>query len=85
MFSGVIAYRGEVLASDAAGGNGASLRLRCEGAGRERPAAGDSIAVDGVCLTVTRAEGEVLSFDVVPETLGRSTLGDRRRAANTRD
>lgn len=78
MFSGVIAYRGEVLALDAGDGGGASLRLRCEGTGRERPAAGDSIAVDGVCLTVTAADGDVLTFDVVPETLARSTLGERR-------
>jgi riboflavin synthase len=38
----------------------------------------DSVAVDGVCLTVTEAAEDVLSFDVVPETLDRSTLGERR-------
>jgi riboflavin synthase alpha subunit len=39
--------------------------------------AGDSVAVDGVCLTVVdSADGVRLSFDVVAETLGRTTLGD---------
>jgi riboflavin synthase len=38
---------------------------------------GDSVSVSGVCLTVAAAEGDVLAFDVVPETLRRSTLGRR--------
>ena len=44
----------------------------------ENLAVGESIAVDGACLTVTAVEGSELSFDVVPETLSRSTLGRRR-------
>jgi riboflavin synthase len=35
---------------------------------------GASVAVDGVCLTVTGVEGSVVSFDVVAETCVRSTL-----------
>jgi riboflavin synthase len=42
---------------------------------------GDSIAVNGVCLTVIRTAGAVASFDVGPETLGRSTLGSLRPSA----
>ena len=41
-------------------------------------AIGDSVSVDGCCLTVTRIEAERLYFDTVPETLDRTTLGDRR-------
>jgi len=37
---------------------------------------GDSIAVDGVCLTVTRKRGRLLTFDVMKETLRASLLGD---------
>lgn len=37
---------------------------------------GSSIAVSGVCLTVARMDRKSLSFDVVPETLKRTTLGD---------
>jgi riboflavin synthase len=36
---------------------------------------GDSIAVNGVCLTVTAFDGTSFSADVTPETLQRSTLG----------
>jgi len=35
---------------------------------------GDSVAIDGVCLTVVGNDGG-LAFDVVPETLSRTTLG----------
>jgi riboflavin synthase len=36
---------------------------------------GDSIAVNGCCLTVTEILGTGLAFDVVPETLQRTSLG----------
>ncbi len=36
---------------------------------------GESVAVAGVCLTVAARNGTVASFDVVPETLSRTTLG----------
>lgn len=37
---------------------------------------GDSIAVNGCCLTVTSLKGKIFSADVSPETLNRSNLGD---------
>jgi riboflavin synthase len=36
---------------------------------------GDSIAVDGVCLTVVATDDGTLAFDAVPETLSRTSLG----------
>lgn len=36
---------------------------------------GDSIAVNGACLTVTSLEGDTFSVDVMPETLRRTNLG----------
>ena len=39
-------------------------------------AIGDSVAINGVCLTVTSISDSKLSFDAVPETLNRSTLKD---------
>jgi riboflavin synthase len=57
---------------------GVTLQVVCEGAGRERPEIKDSIAVDGVCLTATKVRGDLVTFDVIPETLARSTLGERR-------
>ncbi len=40
---------------------------------------GDSIAVNGVCLTVTRMEQSGFTADVMPETLRRSNLGKLRQ------
>ncbi len=39
---------------------------------------GDSIAVNGVCLTVVELDGEVFTADVIGETLRRSSLGPAR-------
>jgi len=39
---------------------------------------GDSIAVDGACLTVTGLRGDAFSCDLSPETLSRTTLGRLR-------
>lgn len=36
---------------------------------------GDSIAINGVCLTVKKNDGAELTYDVIPETLKRSNLG----------
>lgn len=77
MFSGLIAYRGRVLEIEAHGRGGVTLRVRCEGVAGERPEPKDSIAIDGVCLTATEVAGDDIEFDVVPETLACSTLGER--------
>jgi riboflavin synthase len=77
VFSGLIGYRGKVVAVDTLGGGGATLRIRCEGVERELPGEKDSIAVNGVCLTATAIDGDIVTFDVIPETLIRSTLGQR--------
>jgi riboflavin synthase len=36
---------------------------------------GESVAVNGVCLTVAEIDSGLLAFDVVPETLGKTNLG----------
>lgn len=40
--------------------------------------AGSSVCVSGVCLTVTRIAGETLHFDVSPETLRKTNLGEKK-------
>jgi riboflavin synthase len=52
---------------------GASLRVRAELAGEL--AAGDSVAVNGVCLTAREVGEDGFAADVVAETLRRSSLG----------
>jgi riboflavin synthase len=52
------------------------MRLMIDGAELRQPiASGDSIAVNGVCLTVAAHDGATIEFDVIPETLERSNLG----------
>jgi len=36
---------------------------------------GDSISVNGVCLTVTKIKADILSFDLLPETINLTNLG----------
>lgn len=74
MFSGLIGRRGRVERLDILPGGGATLWVRCEGVVDERPNVKDSIAINGVCLTATHIQGEAIAFDVIPETLHRSTL-----------
>src|SRR4029450_1900596 len=44
-------------------------------------ALGESIAVDGACLTGTSGNGRHFTVDVSPETLRRTTIGTLRRGA----
>ncbi len=79
MFTGITRELGEVEAVEETEG-GRRLRVRAPAtAARARP--GDSVAVSGVCLTATGVSGDVLAFDVVSETLRRSTLGRLRHRA----
>lgn len=83
MFSGLIGYRGTVVSNEAAPSGGRTLVLDADGASSEGAQIKDSIAVNGVCLTVTRTDGERVAFDVVPETIERSTLGTLRPGETT--
>src|SRR4051812_24175205 len=73
MFAGIVREQGRVAAIE---GDDTGVRLRVE-APRTAPdvAIGDSVAVSGVCLTVVATENAELSFDAVPETLDRTSLG----------
>ena len=79
MFTGIVREVGRVEAVDG-GADGVRLRLRAPAtAAATRP--GDSVAVNGVCLTATAVEDGALAFDAVPETLECSTLGSLREGA----
>jgi riboflavin synthase len=62
MFTGIVKERGRIASFE----NG---RLVVEST--LEPGIGDSVSVDGVCLTVVRANGGTLAFDVVGETISR--------------
>jgi riboflavin synthase len=72
MFTGLVADRGTVEAVEQ-DGPGARLRVRTRLA-REL-AGGDSIAVNGVCLTARDPDGGSFAADLMAETLERSSLG----------
>ena len=78
MFSGLIAYNGAVQRVQPLPGGGVRLRLRCENASEEEVEPKDSIAVNGVCLTATDVDHNLVDFDVIPETLSRTNLGSLR-------
>ena len=60
-----------------------SMRLAVDlGAVGEGAGIGDSIAVNGVCLTVAALQGREATFDVSGETMARSTLGRLTRSSH---
>jgi riboflavin synthase len=72
MFTGLIADLGSV-ASLARDGEGATLTIHTRLAGELGE--GDSVAVNGVCLTATHVDGEGFRAQAMEETLQRSSLG----------
>jgi riboflavin synthase len=75
MFAGIVKGRGRVL--DAAERNGGRrFEFGTDGAGLGAIAVGDSIAVNGVCLTATSVTADAFTADASAETLSRSTLRD---------
>jgi riboflavin synthase len=73
MFTGIVEEVGEVVALDAVG-DGARLTVRGPRAVSDA-APGDSIAVNGCCLTVTDCDEASFTVDVVRESLDRTSLG----------
>ncbi len=73
MFTGIVEELGEVVAVDDLG-DAARLSVRGPRV-TDGVANGDSIAVNGVCLTVASHTGDAFTADVMRETLTRSSLG----------
>jgi len=73
MFTGIVEELVEVLALDAAD---KGTRISVKNDFDDIPQIGDSVAVNGVCLTVVDNRSAELAFDAVYETMQRSNLGD---------
>ena len=73
MFTGLVEETGALLALERSAG-GARLSVRAPLVAADAWL-GDSVAVNGCCLTVTAREGETLYFDLLEETLARTNLG----------
>lgn len=71
MFTGIIEATGVVESVQFYPDGGARVAVRAF-----PMTVGESLAINGVCLTVQQVEGDLLYFDAVPETLRRTNLGD---------
>ena len=80
MFTGIVEEVGTVVVREDQA-DAARLRIRARKV-LEDVALGDSIAVNGVCLTVTAVDQDVWSTDVMAETLRRSSLGKAEAGAS---
>ena len=74
MFTGIIEEVGRIAQA------GHRMRIQCRNV-LENAKAGDSIAVNGVCLTATGLAAGEFACDLSPETLARTSLGDLREGS----
>jgi riboflavin synthase len=74
MFTGIVQSVGIVRAIEPSAGD-VTIEVQTPAMSLESVAAGDSIAVNGVCLTVTGKDSDAFRADVSRETLAMTTLG----------
>lgn len=79
MFTGIIEEVGRIKKLEK-NGNSAILEIQCSEVLNETKV-GDSIAVNGVCLTVTNISKNSYETDIMPETMNRSSLKNIREGA----
>lgn len=80
MFTGLVVERGTLIEDPTPSGQGGvrlTIGLSLDLTGRL--AIGDSLAVSGVCLTITEKGENRVAVELSPETLSRTTLGGLRR------
>jgi riboflavin synthase len=80
MFTGLVIATGRVIDFEEEGGD-LELGIDAPALDPERSKLGDSVSVQGVCLTVTRHDGAAFYADVSRETLSKTTLGTLRRGS----
>ena len=72
MFTGIVQGKGEIVSVES-GNEITTFQIRVPST--EGLQIGASISIDGVCLTATAFTDDIVSFDVIPETLEKTTLG----------
>src|SRR5213596_1300901 len=80
MFTGLIEEVGTVVAMRANDG-GARLQIAAPRTAKEARS-GESIAVNGCCLTLTSRRGDRLSFDLLEETIARTNLNQLQQQSS---
>jgi riboflavin synthase len=79
VFTGIVIERGRLIADPAPSGQGGiRLEIGLSPTLASRLGIGDSLAVAGVCLTITQKDPDRVAVELSPETLSRTTLGDLR-------
>src|ERR1700757_4558834 len=78
MFTGLVEAVGELIERKPTSGG---FRLRIDTSLAAELAPGDSLAVNGVCLTVVLAESDAVHADIGPETVRVTTLGGLPRGS----
>lgn len=73
MFTGIIQASAKVAASEK---SGACVRVRIEKPRGWKLALGQSVAVDGICSTVTKQRAKFFDVEYMPETLSKTTAGE---------
>jgi riboflavin synthase len=76
MFTGLIEEVGSVIAIDAEGGT--RLRIKAPQTAK-KISRGESVAVNGCCLTLSSHRGDELAFDLLEETIARTNLKNLQR------
>jgi riboflavin synthase len=74
VFTGIVQDVGRLVARESRGGD-ERLTIACERLDLSRLRVGDSVSVQGCCLTATEVSGRTFSADLSRETLARTTLG----------
>tara|TARA_Y100000591_G_C21784759_1_gene673125 strand:- start:246 stop:845 length:600 start_codon:yes stop_codon:yes gene_type:complete len=72
MFTGIVQGKGEIVSIES-GNEITTFQIRVPST--EGLQIGASVSIDGVCLTATAFSDDIVSFDVIPETLEKTTLG----------
>ena len=73
MFSGIVQNLGTIVSIDEAS-EIVTLEVQASEDFTKGLKVGDSVAVDGVCLTLTKSESDRMFFDAVPETLNKTII-----------
>ena len=76
MFTGIVAGTGEI--SSIAGEDVIRFVIDFSTVSTDGIVTGASVSVDGVCLTVVEIDSPKISFDAIPETLQKTTLGTKQ-------
>ncbi len=80
MFTGIVQDVGRIAATESRGGD-LRLLIACEHLDTARLSAGDSVSVQGCCLTAVELRGNSFAADLSRETLALTTLGELRVGA----